>query len=147
MAVDETVNDTAELAVQWRRLVAGWAGEGRAVPDGDGLSVEFDLPDGRVMTVRFMRTARLLVAFMTDGTPLRRDQLAQAAAAANAWNTEQLVPMLSVWDVHGPHPVLAGVSSLPAELRLDQREFSAVAADWAERGAAMFVRCRQVFDL
>ncbi|GAA3191875.1 hypothetical protein [Actinocorallia longicatena] len=150
MAAEETLQDAGELAVRWRSLVTAWAGEGRASDDGESVVVEFDLPgppgEPGTLSLRFMRTSHLLVVFMTDGRPLPPGRLARAAATANAWNTEQLVPMLSVWDVHGPHPVLAGVCSLPLGLRMGPREFAVVAADWAERGAAMFVRCRQVVD-
>jgi hypothetical protein len=139
-----------DLAAHWRSLVGDWVarGELRSRADGAAVSVEFEVPKAeRVVTVRFMTTSRLLVAFMTDDRILRADQLAVAAAAANAWNTEQLVPMLSVWDVRGPRPCLAGVCSLPLGCRMTQPAFSALAADWTERARQMFVRCREVFDL
>ena len=116
--------------------------------DGDSVSVEFDVPKSeRVLTVRFMTTTRLLVAFMTEDQFLRPDQLAVAAAAANAWNTEQLIPMLSVWDVRGPRPILGGACSLPLSCRMTQPDFAVLATDWTERGRQMFVRCREVFEL
>jgi hypothetical protein len=112
------------------------------------VSVEFEIPEAdRVMTVRFMTTTRLLVAFMTDDRFLRSDQLGLAAAAANAWNTEQLIPMLSVWDVRGPRPCLAGTCSLPLTCRMTQPAFDALATDWTERARQMFTRCREVFEI
>ncbi|GAA0580058.1 hypothetical protein [Streptomyces crystallinus] len=140
----------AELGVQWRSLVHAWA-SGRhfhCEQDTVSVSLRFDLADaGRSVTVRFMTTTKLLVAFMTDGRFLRGDQLATAAAAANAWNTEQLVPMLSVWDVRGPRPCIAGVCTLPLNCRMSQPEFDALAGDWVEQARQMFLRCHQVFQL
>ncbi|WP_371654409.1 MULTISPECIES: hypothetical protein [unclassified Streptomyces] len=139
-----------DLGVQWRSLVHGWAA-GRHLhceEDTVSVSLRFDLADaGRAVTVRFMTTTKLLVAFMTDGRFLRGDQLATAAAAANAWNTEQLVPMLSVWDVRGPRPCIAGVCTLPLNCTMNQPEFDALAGDWVEQARQMFVRCHQVFQL
>ena len=142
--------DGGDLGVQWRSLVHGWAAGRhlRCEEDTVSVSLRFDLADaGRAVTVRFMTTTKLLVAFMTDGRFLRGDQLATAAAAANAWNTEQLVPMLSVWDVRGPRPCIAGVCSLPLNCRMDQPEFDALAGGWVEQARQMFVRCHQVFQL
>ncbi|MEV6552577.1 hypothetical protein AB0M57_28285 [Streptomyces sp. NPDC051597] len=140
----------AELGARWRPLVHTWA-SGRHLhceEDTVSVSLRFDLADaGRAVTVRFMTTTKLLVAFMTDGRFLRGDQLATAAAAANAWNTEQLVPMLSVWDVRGPRPCIAGVCTLPLNCRMDQREFDSLAGDWVEQARQMFLRCHQVFQL
>lgn len=139
-----------EIGTHWRQLVQKWgAGRNyRAVADTDSVSLQFDLEEtGRVLTVRFMTTKRLLVAFVTDGQFLRHDQLAVAAAASNAWNTEQLNPMLSVWDVRGPRPCLAGVCNLPLTCRVTQEDFDALAGDWMERARQMFTRCHQVFKL
>lgn len=139
-----------EIGTYWRQLVRNW-GAGRnlhIVTDTDSVSLQFDLEDtGRMLTVRFMTTKRLLVAFVTDGNYLRHDQLAVAAAASNAWNTEQLNPMLSVWDVRGPRPCLAGVCDLPLTCRVTQADFDALASDWVERARQMFTRCHEVFQL
>lgn len=136
------------LAVHWERLVENWAARrGLATErDGSSIAVRFAQPGGD-LTVRFMATSRLMVAFITDGRQLRPDQLALAAAAANAWNTEQLIPMLSVWDVRGPQPCLAGVCSLPLTLSLGQAAFDDLAGDWSERAGRMFRQCRQLFEL
>jgi hypothetical protein len=139
-----------ELSADWRTLVNTWAENSSYPSSGDDVSVslEFDLPaTGHQMTVRFMTTRDLLVAFMTDGTILRSDQLAIAAAAANAWNTEQLIPMLSVWDVRGPGPCLAGVCVLPLTCRMSHGEFGVLAEKWAEHARQMFTRCHRVFQL
>ncbi|MEU5438045.1 hypothetical protein AB0G73_32395 [Streptomyces sp. NPDC020719] len=144
------MSEGTELGFRWRTLVHRWAA-GRSFhceEDTVSLSLRFDLTEsGKSVTVRFMTTKRLLVAFMTDGRFLRGDQLATAAAAANAWNTEQLVPMLSVWDVRGPRPCIAGVCTLPLSCRMNQQEFDALASDWVEQARQMFTRCHQVFKL
>jgi hypothetical protein len=141
-----------DLGTHWRWLIDDWVTRNdlQSRVHGAAVSVLFEVPQaGRLITVRFMTTTttRLLVAFMTDDQILRPDQLAIAAAAANAWNTEQLIPMLSVWDVRGPRPCLAGVCSLPLSCRMTSSDFGALATDWKERGRQMFVRCREVFGL
>ncbi|MER7173046.1 hypothetical protein [Streptomyces mesophilus] len=139
-----------EIGSHWRELVRTWgAGTGAGVEaDEHALSLDFDLPSAsRTLTFRFTTTRRLLVAFMADGRRLRGDQLATAAAAANAWNTEQLFPMLSVWDVRGPDPCIAGVCQLPLACRMTPKDFGAMADDWADQARQMFTRCHQVFRL
>ncbi|SOD72608.1 hypothetical protein SAMN06272781_2917 [Streptomyces sp. 1222.2] len=139
-----------DLGTHWRQLVQNWVARRNyhTVHDTVSVFLRFDLPEaGRMVTVRFMTTKRLLVAFATDGHFLRQDQLAMAAAASNAWNTEQLIPMLSVWDVRGPRPCLAGVCDLPLTCRVTQADFDALANDWVERARQMFSRCHQVFKL
>ncbi|MFF0185519.1 hypothetical protein [Streptomyces sp. NPDC005244] len=143
-------HEILEIGTHWRQLVRNWvAGRNyHTTADPDSVSMGFDLSEtGRTVTVRFMTTKRLLVAFATDGHCLRQDQLAVAAAASNAWNTEQLNPMLSVWDVRGPRPCLAGVCDLPLTCRMTQADFDALANDWVERARQMFTRCHQVFAL
>jgi hypothetical protein len=143
-------DEQLELGPDWRPLVNSWAQQGgyAATGDEDSLSLEFDLPaTGRRITIRFMTARDLLVAFMTDGNTLRPDQLAVGAAASNAWNTEQLLPMLSVWDVRGPSPCLAGVCVLPLTCRMSRREFGVLADRWAEHARQMFTRCHRVFQL
>lgn len=151
MAVPESgLGGELEVKSHWRALVEGWMARAghRPAKDADSVSMEFGLPEAdRAVTVRFMTTTRLLVAFMTDGRFLRPDQLALAAAAANAWNTEQLVPMLSVWDVRGPNPCLAGTCSLPLQCRVTRSGFDELANDWSKRSGQMFLRCHQVFKL
>ncbi|SDK39709.1 hypothetical protein [Streptomyces indicus] len=139
-----------DIATYWRKLVRLWAEKAGVPVEGDeqALSLDLDLTgSGRTLTLRFTTTRRLLVAFMTDGRRLRGDQLAVAAAAANAWNTEQLFPMLSVWDVRGPEPCIAGVCQLPLGCRMTPADFAAMADDWADQARQMFTRCHQVFRL
>lgn len=138
------------LGAEWRVLLARWASRNqlRTTDDTVSVTLEFDIPStDRLLTVRFMTTSSLLVAFMTNGRTLRPEQLATAAAAANAWNTEQLVPMLSVWDVRGPHPCIAGTCTLPLAARLTQPDFDAMASRWVEHGRVMFTRCQELFRL
>lgn len=139
-----------DIGTHWRQLIQNWVARRNfhTETDIDSVSLQFDLKEtGRMVTVRFMTTKRLLVAFATDGHYLRQDQLAIAAAASNAWNTEQLNPMLSVWDVRGPRPCLAGVCDLPLTCRMTQTDFDTLASDWVERARQMFTRCHQVFEL
>ncbi|MFB7246863.1 hypothetical protein ACFCYX_30895 [Streptomyces populi] len=143
-------HEILEIGTHWRQLVQNWVTRRNfhTATDTVSVSMRFDLEEtGRMVTVRFMTTKRLLVAFATDGNFLRKDQLALAAAASNAWNTEQLRPMLSVWDVRGPRPCLAGVCDLPLTCRMTQTDFDALASDWVERARQMFARCHQVFEL
>ena len=139
-----------ELGLHWRKLVVGWAERGHCAwsEDGASISLDFDLEGtDRRLTLRFMATKELLVAFMTDSHVLMPGQIALAAAASNAWNTEQLIPVLSVWDVRGPRPCLAGVCVLPLICRMTPGEFGALATKWAELARQMFIRCHRVFHL
>jgi hypothetical protein len=139
-----------QLRADWRVLLEGWAARQnlRMAAEADSVTLDFGIPDtDRVLTVRFMTTSTLLVAFMTNGRTLKPDQLALAAAAANAWNTEQLIPMLSVWDVRGPHPCIAGVCAMPLTGRFTQTDFDALANEWVEHGRVMFARCQELFHL
>ncbi|MQY10363.1 hypothetical protein SRB5_04710 [Streptomyces sp. RB5] len=142
--------EAGDLGTHWRRLAVAWgAGNGRrAHDDGTALCLTWELAESRrQLTVRLTTARGLLVAFMTDGQVLDHGQLATAAAAANAWNTEQLLPMLAVWDVRGPGPCLAGVCSLPLSCRLTEEEFAQVADEWLAQARQMFLRCYQVFQL
>lgn len=143
-------DEAYELRSNWRSLLEDWAGRRhlRTSADMNSVTLEFDIGStGRILTVRFMSTSSLLVAFMTNGRTLKPDQLALAAAAANAWNTEQLVPMLSVWDVRGPHPCIAGTCAVPLTSRFTRADFEALANEWIEHGRVMFTRCQDLFRL
>jgi hypothetical protein len=136
--------------VHWRSLVTGWADRLGHLPRSESAAVivEFRVPEAeQTVTFRFMRTSGLLVAFMTNGRVLTPDHLAVAAAAANAWNTQQLYPMLSVWDAAGPRPCLAGSCTLPLAARMTRRDFEELASTWAAQARQMFTRCHQTFDL
>ncbi|MEV6104319.1 hypothetical protein AB0M28_06320 [Streptomyces sp. NPDC051940] len=139
-----------EVGAGWRGLVDAWGTRKgwRTHEDGAAVSLESEIPGStRTLTLRFTTARNLLVAFATDGRVLKHDELATAAAAANAWNTEQLVPMLAVWDVRGPSPCLAGVCSLPLNCHMDVGEFAQVADEWLKQARQMFLRCQQVFQL
>ncbi|MFG2000962.1 hypothetical protein ACGFNU_17625 [Spirillospora sp. NPDC048911] len=139
-----------EVGAHWQWMIENWATRNgiRATTESSSVSVEIDLPKAdRVATMRFTTASRLLVAFITDDRSLERDRLALAAAAANAWNTEQLIPMLSVWDVRGPHPFLAGVCVLPLTSQMSQPVFDDLADHWLSQVRQMFTRCHQVFGL
>ncbi|MCF2532640.1 hypothetical protein [Yinghuangia soli] len=138
------------LRTSWRPMLDRWANRKSymATVETSSITLEFDIPKtDRMLITRFTTTKSLLVVFMTNGRTLKPDQLAVAAAAANAWNTEQLVPMLSVWDVRGPHPCIAGVCVLPLSCRLTQPDFDVLADEWVEHGRAMFARCRELFRI
>ncbi|MFI0444545.1 hypothetical protein [Actinomadura sp. 6N118] len=139
-----------EVGAHWQWMVENWATRNnlRATTETSSISLEIDLQKAdRVVTMRFTTASGLLVAFITDGRSLQGDQLALAAAAANAWNTEQLIPMLSVWDVRGPRPFLAGVCVLPLTSQMSQPVFDDLADHWLAQVRQMFTRCHQVFKL
>jgi hypothetical protein len=146
------------LGSHWEELARGWAAHGPAnggargaVRDGASRALAIDIPgqggQDSAVTVRLTATARLLVAFMTNGRPLAPGQLATAAAAASAWNTKHLVPMLSLWDVGGRQPCLAGVCSLPLVCRVTPAEFGDLADEWVAGATRMFGWCRREFAL
>ncbi|MGP3966952.1 hypothetical protein [Streptomyces sp. 6N223] len=139
------------LASHWQELARGWAAGGRAggtVRDAAPQALAIDIPGSDIaVTVRLTATTRLLVAFMTNGRLLAPDQLATAAAAASAWNTKHLVPMLSLWDVGGRQPCIAGICSLPLVCRVTPGEFGALADEWVAGAHRMFGWCRGEFAL
>lgn len=148
--LEKAPDEALDIGRHWVELVGGYATRNRlhAVTEDSSVMLEFPVPTAeRTVTMRFMTVRRLLVAFIADGRNLKPDQLALAAAAANAWNTEQLIPMLSVWDVRGPTPCLGGICVLPLACRLTVPAFDALVADWVERSGQMFTRCHQVFEL
>ncbi|NUU25683.1 MAG: hypothetical protein HOV68_29890 [Streptomycetaceae bacterium] len=147
---DGSLGPAHQLRTDWRALLERWTERHhlRKTLDVGSVTLDFGIPDtDRILTVRFMTTSSLLVAFMTNGRTLKPEQLALAAAAANAWNTEQLLPMLSVWDVRGPHPCIAGVCAMPLTGRFTQPDFDALANEWVEHGRVMFARCQELFQL
>jgi hypothetical protein len=148
MAVDK---DSAErhyaIDAHWRDLIIGWAA-GRGLPvSSDTSSISLEGGPAAPVDALFTTSSRYLVAYLTNGRVLEPGELARAAAIANAWNIEQLVPMLSVWNVRGTRPHLAGVCNLPLASRLSRPEFDAVASLWIDRAEKMFARCHEVFGL
>ncbi|MFC4501672.1 MULTISPECIES: hypothetical protein [Streptomyces] len=137
------------LDTDWNGLVNRWA-TGIGVPAHDAathitLSVS-RRPAADRLQVHLTTSRRFLVAFMTTGRGLAPGELARAAAA-NAWNIEQLIPTLSVWNVRGDRPHLGGVCTLPLSCRMTQPDFDATASGWVDQAATMFTRCREVFSL
>ncbi|MEU0060974.1 hypothetical protein [Streptomyces sp. NPDC006334] len=139
------------LDAEWSRLAAGWASASgmdvREEPTHMTLSMTHRPAGADELEVRLTTSRRFLVAFMTNGRGLAPGELARGAAAANAWNTEQLTPTLSVWNVRGTRPHLGGVCTLPLSCRLSQEDFDAVASGWIDQAVTMFARCREVFRL
>jgi hypothetical protein len=134
------------LASHWQELVHGWAGSQVQGAPAQALTVDVPGTDNGV-TVRLTATTRLLVAFMTNGRLVAPTQLATAAAAASAWNTKHLVPMLSLWDVGGQQPCIAGVASLPLVCRVTPQEFGTLADEWIAGANRMFAWCQREFAL
>ncbi|MFI7498164.1 hypothetical protein ACIBVL_06530 [Streptomyces sp. NPDC049687] len=139
------------LDTDWNGLVNRWAtGIGAPVHDASThitLSVPPRPAGADHLQVHLTTSRRFLVAFMTTGRSLAPGELARAAAAANAWNIQQLIPTLSVWNVRGSEPHLGGVCTLPLSCRMTQRDFDATASGWVDQAATMFARCREVFSL
>ncbi|WP_426567625.1 hypothetical protein [Streptomyces canus] len=139
------------LDTEWNRLVNRWAsGIGLTVRDESThmtLGVTRHPADAEALELHLTTSRRFLVAFMTNGRSLAPGELARGAAAANAWNTEQLTPTLSVWNVRGTRPHLGGVCTLPLSCRMTQGDFDAIASGWVDQAATMFARCREVFSL
>lgn len=139
------------LDAEWNRLANRWAsGSGMAVRDESThmtLSVTRTPAGPDDLEVHLTTSRRFLVAFMTNGRSLAPGELARGAAAANAWNTEQLTPTLSVWNVRGARPHLGGVCTLPLSCRMSQQDFDAIASGWVDQAVTMFARCREVFRL
>lgn len=132
------------LRARWRDLAYDWAIRRRPGDQVErtGTWVRLDVPGGgTTVTVRFTTTTRLLVAFMTHGRLLSGDQLATAAAAAAAWNSKHLFPMLSLWDVRGREPRVAGVCVVPLMCRMTVGEFDVLADEWVAAGHDMFRQC------
>lgn len=134
----------------WRRLVTEWAEQQCLEAQFRDSSISLDVAtgrDGTLTTVQFTVSSRLLVAFLTNGRTLSPGELAKAAAVANTWNTRELVPMLSVWNVRNEQPHLAGVCNLPLAYRISQRDFDEVASSWIDQAQKMFTWCDELFGL
>jgi hypothetical protein len=138
------------LDLHWRSMATGWAEQRglRVRTEASSLSVDFGAgePD-TPLTMQFTTSSRYLVVFTTNSRNLKSDELARGAAVANAWNTEQLVPVLSVWNLRGERPHLAGVCNLPLACRLSPPDFAAVVTSWAEQAEKMFAACQGLFGL
>ncbi|WP_217554402.1 hypothetical protein [Streptomyces sp. GbtcB6] len=151
MAAEHDGHPAHLLDADWNRLVKRWAaGTGLAVHDEAthvSLSVARRPAVAEDLHVYLTTSSRFLVAFITNGRTLGPGELARAAAAANAWNIEQLMPTLSVWNVRGRQPHLAGVCTLPLLCRMTQPDFDDTASSWVDQASTMFARCREVFRL
>ena len=139
------------LHADWSRLVKQWATTAGLPVHDEDTHVSLDVTRRQAaaddLHVHLTTSSRFLVAFITNGRTLGPGELARAAAAANAWNIEQLMPTLSVWNVRGKQPHLAGVCTLPLLCRMSQHDFDATASGWIDQATTMFARCREVFRL
>lgn len=140
------------LSGQWRRLVGKWASRHHRPFEADTASVtlDFDHPQAqRDIRLTFTTTSNgLLLLLVTDDRYLADDQIALAAAAANAWNIERLVPMLAVCNLGGTHPpYLTGIRTLPLACGLTQSAFHTMADQWLEDARGLFSWCHEEFRL
>ena len=144
--------DGLSLSDQWQRLVSTWAAR-HDLPleaDAGSVSVRFDHPEARRKVTLVFTTARkeLLLVLITDDRYLTHDQIALAAAAANAWNVERLAPMLSVCNLGGGGPAyLSGIRTLPLACALSRPTFHAMADRWLEEARELFTWCHREFRL
>lgn len=135
------------LAAHWRQLVCSWA-SGHLWPyeaDASYVTIERDAPEAE-WKIRLTVTTTgndLLIVLMTDDRFLKGDQLALAAAAANAWNTDRLVPMLTVFNLTTPHPYLAGIRTLPLTCAIPEADFRKAADRWVTEARQLFAWCRE----
>ncbi|MVO88059.1 hypothetical protein GPA10_25705 [Streptomyces sp. p1417] len=142
-----------ELRAHWRRLVNGWAARQRRPYEADASSVALDLelPEAeRKIRLAFRTTSNdMLLVLATDDRYLKEDQLALAAAAANAWNIERLAPMLSVCDLDDTEqsPYLMGIRTLPLACWAPQNSFRAMADQWLRESRDLFTWCHRNFRL
>lgn len=133
----------------WRLLVADWAQQHgyRADLTGSGVSLKFPDRPGGLSSAHFGTSKRCLVAYLMHSKVLSHHNLAQAAAVANAWNTMELVPMLSVRNLHSDQPRLVGVCTLPLTWQALQQDFNQTVSSWIHEAQRMFVWCDEKFGL
>jgi len=84
---------------------------------------------------------------MTDEHFLGGGELALAVAAANAWNAEKHVPVMSVWDVALPRPFVVGVCTLPLAARIRDEELGSLVQSWSDRACDMYAWFHDVFKV
>ncbi|MBT2398188.1 hypothetical protein [Streptomyces sp. ISL-100] len=144
--------DGLPLSDQWQRLVSTWVSR-HDLPfeaDAGSVTVGFDHPEARrKITLAFTTTRnQLLLVLVTDDRYLAEDQLALAAAAANAWNVERLAPMLAVCGLGGARPAyLSGIRTLPLACGLSRSAFHAMADQWLDEARELFTWCHREFRL
>lgn len=142
-----------ELRVHWRRLVNGWMTRQRRPYEADASSVGLELehPEAeRKVRLTFRITSNdMLLVTATDDRYLTEDQLALAAAAANAWNIERLAPTLSVYDLDSTdqQPYLMGTRTLPLACWATQNAFRGMADQWLQESRDLFLWCHRNFRL
>ncbi|MEU2851829.1 hypothetical protein ACFZB6_24875 [Streptomyces syringium] len=146
-APDTTSEAPMPLAAHWRQLVCSWASGHRWPYEADAFSVtiERDAPEA-AWKIRLTVTTTgngLLIVLMTDDRFLKGDQLALAAAAANAWNTHRLVPMLTVFNLTTARPYLAGIRTLPLTCAIPRADFHTAADRWVTEARELFAWCRE----
>lgn len=145
---DPSAEQVFELTLHWRRLVNDWVTRQRRPFEADASSVEleFEHPEAeRLIRLGFTTTStEMLLVMVTDDRYLKDDQLALAAAAANAWNIEQLAPTLSICNLAGDQPpYLMGFRTLPLACRVTRPAFRAMADQWLVDSRALFTWCHR----
>ncbi|MDN3025890.1 hypothetical protein [Streptomyces sp. S.PB5] len=145
---DLPVTEPLELAVHWRKLVNDWVRLQRRTYEADASSVglEFDHPEAeRKIQLAFTTTDNgMLLIMATDDRYLKEEQLAVAAAAANAWNIEQLAPTLSICNLDAEQPpYLVGFHTLPLACRVTQSTFRTMADQWLTASRSLFTWCHR----
>ncbi|MEV6397163.1 hypothetical protein AB0M39_20705 [Streptomyces sp. NPDC051907] len=145
---DQSRQNGLALSSDWRRLVGKWASGHHRPFEADTASLTVDVAHPaaqRDITLTFTTTSNgLLLLLATDDRYLADDQIALAAAAANAWNVERLVPMLSVCNLGGTaRPYLAGVRTMPLACEMTQPAFQTMADQWVEDARALFTWCHK----
>ncbi|MFF4233448.1 hypothetical protein [Streptomyces sp. NPDC001820] len=144
--------DGLALSDQWHRLVSTWVSRHDAAFEADAgsVTVGFDLPEARrKITLAFTTTRNeLLLVLVTDDRYLAEDQIALAAAAANAWNVERLAPMLAVCNLGADRPAyLSGIRTLPLACALSRSAFHMMADQWLDEARELFTWCHREFRL
>ncbi|MEV0937413.1 hypothetical protein [Streptomyces phaeochromogenes] len=145
---DHAPEDAFELATHWRRLVNDWVRRQHRPYEvnASSVTIEFDHPEAeRKIQLDFAATSNdMLLVMATDDRYLKDDQLALAAAVANAWNIEWYAPTLSVYNLDGEQPpYLLGFRALPMACRITQSAFRAMADQWLGESQAMFTWCHR----
>ncbi|WP_266872693.1 hypothetical protein [Streptomyces sp. NBC_01381] len=135
--------------MHWRQLVNDWVTRQRRPYEVDASSVSLELEhpeaERKIRLVFTVTSNDMLLVMVTDDRYLTEDQLALAAAAANAWNIEQLAPMLSVCNLDSSEqpPYLMGIQTLPLACWATRSSFRTMADQWLHASRGLFTWCHR----